>query len=272
MGLKSVVDTLDDVDEKFHELYTQKGDKYELTGIEGVRTQADVDRLQSALSKERNDHKQVRERLQLLGDRKIEDVLSQLDRIPELEAAAKGKLDEAQIEQIVEGRLRVKVAPLEREKSQLTKQIEMLTTENTTYKGKERTRSIHDAVRGALTKQQGFQPSAVDDALIYAERMLDISDDGQIVTRDGVGVTPGVDAAVWLSEMQSKRPHWWGPSQGGGAGGNRSGNGGGSNPWTAASWNMTEQGRVLRENPQRAEQLAKSAGTTIGGPRPQPQK
>jgi hypothetical protein len=31
---------------------------------------------------------------------------------------------------------------------------------------------------------------------------------------------------------------------------------------------MTEQGRIYRENPERAQQLAVSAGTTIGGPRP----
>ncbi|QFR59625.1 hypothetical protein P6F33_gp24 [Pseudomonas phage Quinobequin-P09] len=102
--------------------------------------------------------------------------------------------------------------------------------------------------------------------------MLEVNEEGKVVTRDGVGVTPGIDATVWLTEMQSKKTHWWGPSQGGGAGGNRSGSGGGANPWSADGWNMTEQGRILKENRSRAEQMAKSAGTTIGGPRPQPRK
>jgi hypothetical protein len=40
------------------------------------------------------------------------------------------------------------------------------------------------------------------------------------------------------------------------------------NPWTADNWNMTEQGKIYTSDPSRAEQLAKAAGTTVGGPRP----
>lgn len=272
MGLKAIVENLDDVPQQFHELYTQKGDKYELTGVEGIKTQADVDRLQGALTKERNDHKTVRERLALLGDRKIEDVLATLDRLPELEAAAAGKLDENKLNELVEGRIKTRVAPVEREKGQLVQKVQELSGMVEQYQTKEKVRTIHDAVRDAVGKAQGFQSSAVEDALLYAERMLEVNEEGRVVTRDGVGVTPGIDAAVWLSEMQAKKAHWWGPSQGGGAGGNRNGAGNGGNPWSAEGWNMTEQGRILKENRSRAEQLAKSAGTSIGGPRPQPRK
>ena len=64
----------------------------------------------------------------------------------------------------------------------------------------------------------------------------EIQDKGLIaprITRDNVGVTPGIDPAVWLSEIQAKRPHWWGEMVGTGA-----------------------------------EQMAKSAGTFIGGGKP----
>lgn len=267
MSLKAVVDTLDDIDSKFHELYTEKNGKFELTGIEGVKTQADVDRLQSALVKERQDHKAVRERMSLLGDRKIEDVLSQLDRIPELEQAAHGKVDDNQLEKLVESRIRTKLAPIERErdafKAKATEQ-EML-IENFTKK--ERTRSVHDEVRSAARKSKVI-PEALEDALMLAERVFEIDEDGKVVTRDGVGVTPGVDASVWFTELQSKRPHWWGTSVGGGAGGSRSSVSSANNPWSAQNWNMTEQGRIYTENPKRAEQLARSAGTSVGGLRP----
>ncbi len=272
MPIKAIVDSLDDVPAHFHELYTQKGDKFELTGVEGVRTQADVDRLQGALTKERNDHKTVRERLGLLGDRKIEDVLLQLDRIPELEAAAEGKLDEAAINNLVEGRIKTRVAPVEREKGQLAQKVQELGDIVLKYQTLEKVRTIHDAVREAVGKTQGFQPGAVEDALLYGERMLEVGEDSRVTTRDGVGVTPGIDATVWLTEMQTKKSHWWGTSAGGGAGGNRGGGGGGTNPWSAEEWNMTEQGKILNENRTRAEQMAKSAGTTIGGPKPQPKK
>lgn len=271
MALKAILDTIDDLPEDIKKEYVEKNGKFELQ-VEGMKTQADIERLQGALTKERNDHKVVRERLGLLGDRKIEDVLATLDRVPELEAAAAGKLDENKLNELVEGRIKTRVAPVEREKGQLAQKVQELSGIVEQYQSKEKVRSIHDAVREAVAKAQGFQSSAVEDALLYAERMLEVGEDGRVITRDGVGVTPGIDASVWLTEMQSKKAHWWGPSQGGGAGGNRSGSGGGANPWSAEGWNMTEQGRILKENRSRAEQLAKSAGTSIGGPRPQARK
>jgi hypothetical protein len=75
---------------------------------------------------------------------------------------------------------------------------------------------------------------------------------------------------VWLTEMQAKRPHWWGTTSGGGSRGNN-GSGGppsGNNPFSREHWNMTEQGKLIRTNRVRAEQLAKSAGTKIGGGMP----
>lgn len=271
MGLKAILESLDDVPDHFHELYTEKNGRYELTGIEGVKTQADVDRLQSALSKERSDHKGTRERFAVLGDRDLDEVVTLLDRIPELEAAASGKIDETKLNELVEGRIKTKIAPLEREKGTLSKQVQDLTGALEQYQTKERTRTIHDEVRRAATAAK-LLPEAMEDALMLAERVLGIDEEGRVVVKDGVGFTPGVEPSVWLSDLQPKRPHWWGPSQGGGATGNNRGGGGGANPWTAEGWNMTEQGRILTENRSRAEQLAKSAGTTLGGPKPQPRK
>lgn len=275
MALKAILDSIDDLPEDVKKEYVERNGKFELqveiaTDV-GVKSFTDFSKLNGALLKERNDHKAVKERLGLLGDRKIEDVLTQLDRIPELEAAAAGKLDETKLNELVEGRLRTRIAPLERERDTLKTQLGERDKAIDSYTAKERTRTIHDEVRRAIGAQSGFQSSAVEDALMYAERMLEVTDEGRVITRDGVGITPGVDATVWLTDMQRNRPHWWGPSIGGGArGGN--GGGGGSNPWTAENWNMTEQGRIYRENPSQAEQLAKVAGTTIGGQKPQPRK
>lgn len=90
MALKAILDSIDDLPEDVKKEYVEKNGKFELQ-VEGMKTQADVERLQGALTKERNDHKAVRDRLGLLGDRKIEDVLATLDRVPELEAAADRK-------------------------------------------------------------------------------------------------------------------------------------------------------------------------------------
>ena len=279
MAIKAVVDSLDDVDEKYRDLYTEVNGKFEITGIEDVTLLTPVKKLKDENGARRISERKAKEALApftaLVGERKIEEVQAMLDRYPELEAAAEGKLDDGKINGIVNARLKSHTAPMERENATLKQQLGEKDKVIEGYVTKERTRTIHDSVREAIGKQQGFQPTAVEDALMHAERMFEVNEDGKVVTRDEVGVTPGIDAVVWLTEMQNKRPHWWGTTSGGGSRGNNgSGNGagGGNNPWTHEHWNMTEQGNILRANRSRAEQLAKSAGTVLGGRRPAPRK
>lgn len=273
MALKAVVDTLEGLDEHVANLYTQRGDKFELTveipGIEGIKSFTDFHRLNEALRKERTDHKTIKDRYAPLGERKVEDILTIFDRLPELEAKAAGALDDTKIETIVTGRLTAKLAPVERELQTTREALQQRDTIIAGFQQKEVQRTIGDSVRSATSKMKVVD-SAVEDVTLLAERVFTIDESGKVVAKDNVSCTPGISPEVWLNEMQSKRPHWWGPSMGGGAGGNagRNTSGGSSNPWTAEGWNMTEQGRIYQENSARADQLARSAGTTVGGPRP----
>lgn len=270
MTLKAILDSIDDLPEPLKGEYVQKGDKFELQ-VEGMKTEGDVTRVQEALRKEKNDFKAFKDRYAVLGDRKPEDIVTQLDRIQELEAAAGGKLDDDKINQIVEGRVKQKIAPIERERDQWKTQalekdktIEGLTSA-------ERTRKIHDAVRKAGGAAK-ITAEAMDDAILLAEKHFEVDESGKVVTKDGAGVTPGIGPDVWFIDLQKTRPHWWGGSSGGGAGGGRGGFDGKTNPFTHENWNMTEQGKLVTADRAKAEQMAKAAGTSIGGPRPQPKK
>lgn len=265
MRLKAVVDSLDEVDEKYHDLYIERNGRFEIQ-VEGMKTPADVERVMISLTKEREEHKKTKEKLQAFGGLDPEEVLQKLDRFEELEAAAAGKIDDSKLNEIVEARLRSKLAPVERERAKLLEENQSLQSKVEQYQAKERQRTIHDAVRQAAMKVKVVD-TAIEDALLLAERVFEIDDSGAIVTKDGVGVTPGVAPEVWFTDMQHRRPHWWGPSQGLNSRGNN-GSGGGNNPWTAEHWNLTEQGRIVRENRTKAEQMAKAAGTRIGGPKP----
>ena len=279
MPLQAVHEKIDDIPEQYRDLYTEKGGKFELTGITGVKTQADVDRLQAALTKEREEHKNAKNALGIWGDLKHEEVVAQLDKIPELEAAAKGKLDEAQIEEIVnrrvDGTIKSRTAPLERQLKAATDTIALLKTDNEKLTGEKRSRFIGDDVRSELIKNKVI-PEAHDDALMIADRIFEIPEEGgRPVTKEGVGVTPGITADIWLQEMQPKRPHWWPLSAGGGAtgGGRDGGNFMGGNPFSAEHWDVTKQGQIVRtQGREKAEQMAKAAGTTVGGLKPKPRK
>lgn len=264
-------DSMDSVPEAFRPLFAEQDGRAVLTGVNGLKTQKDVDTVREALRKEREDHSKAREALKPWGNLKPDEVMSQLDRIKELEAAAGGKLDENKLQELVEGRLAQKTGPLERTVQTLTQERDTLTQERDDLKNQIVTRDRNDAVRSIATESKAHG-TAVPDIEMAASVMLEKNEEGRWVTKSGIdGLTPGLDVKGWMKEMQRLRPHWWPESVSGGAGGGSGGgNFGGANPWSADSWNMTEQGRVMQSQGRDvAERMAKAAGTTIGGSRPQ---
>lgn len=268
MALSVIHDKIEDIPEPFRELYTEKDGKFLLTGIEGIKTQADIDRINEGLRKERDDHKKTRERFKAFEGLNADEVLAKLDKYDELEAAASGKLDDDKINEIAEKRVKSRLAPVERELLNVKKQNEELTSLVAQYQAKERTRTIHDAVRQAATKHKVLD-TAQEDVLMLAERVFEVSEDGKVVAKEGVGVTPGIDADLWLQEMQQKRPHWWAPSSGGGGTGSGAGAGMANNPWSSDHWNLTKQGEYIRQHgTEKAAQMAKLAGVKLGATGP----
>lgn len=271
MDLKAVYDNEDEIPEKYKELFTEKRGKWELT-IAGIKTQADIDRQQVGLEKEREEHRKTKDALAAWTslNMKPEEIHEKLDRFDELEtkAASAGKLNDEQIDKIVEGRIKTKLAPVERERDRFKTELATSQGRIQDFEGKERQRRIHDTVRAAAVKLK-LLPSAIDDALTLAERLFEVPEDGAPVIKDQVGFTPGVSAEDWLGEIQEKRPHWWPDSQGGGANGGRGKGGLINNPWSKSNWNITRQGQYVREHgEEKAKQAASSAGSSVGSVNP----
>lgn len=270
MAIPAVV-SKEEFDEKvsieYQNLYTEKEGKMMLTEVTGIRTEADITRLQTALTKERNEHRATKtkaEEFLALGD--IEDVRTKLDKYPELEAAAAGKGGNVDIEPIVESRLKAKLTPIQRELENTKKALTEKEGLIRQYETKETKSQIESALVQAAKGK--VRDGVLDDILVYADIHFVKDEAGQIVTKEGIGVTAGVDPAMWLTEMLAKRQHWLDDSVGLGSNGSRGGPTGGANPWAADTWNMTQQAVIVKENPVRAEKLAKMAGTTVGGIRP----
>lgn len=268
-------DSQDEIPEPYRDLYSEADGKWKLTGVRGIKTSDDIARIQRALEQEKERHKETKARLDPWRDLDPEDVRGKLERFPELEAAAADKLDESKLEEAVsrrvEASLKGKIAPLEKKLHTLTEERDELARMRDEFVARDRTRRLHDAVR-SKARETKMLSEAEEDALILAERCFD-EVEGEFVTKDGTGVTPGCDIPSWFSEIQERRPHWWPESRGGGARDGRGGNGFTNNPWSADHWNLTEQGRVLREHgPDRARMMAESAGTVVGGSKPRERK
>tara|TARA_R110000851_G_scaffold268071_2_gene420683 strand:+ start:13517 stop:14359 length:843 start_codon:yes stop_codon:yes gene_type:complete len=280
MTLKAIHATLEEIPEAYRELYTEKDGKHELTGIEGVKTSADIARVNTALEHEKTAHKETKAKLTTWGDLDHDDVTKKLDRIAELEAAAGDKLDEAKLDELAnrraDGIVKTKVAPLERELKAIKKTNEELTLANGELSTKASTRSREDMLRPLLIEAKVL-PEHHEDVFLYAERHLETTDDGKWLAREGLGqgLTAGSLPKDWLAEMLDKRPGWLPGSKGGGARGSGPSGGflGGPNPWAHDTWNMTQQGQYHREHgAEKAAQAAKAAGTTVGGQRPAAKK
>lgn len=277
MAMKTQLESLDDVEENLRGEYkevTQGDKKVYVLDIEGsIDVLPGVKSLKAELATGRINRKKIEETIKawepVIGSRKPEEVIAMLDRFPELEALAEGKVDEKKLESLVEGRLKNKLGPLERElastKTQLGEKDKIIGD----YQSAETRRKITGALNRAARDAKVID-SALEDVEVIGERIFELTEDGKdVVTKDGVGVTPGISPKEWLVEMQAKRTHWWGPSAGGGANGGRGGSDG-QNPWSAEHWNMTEQGKIVNADPAKADRMAKAAGTTVGGRKPAP--
>lgn len=260
MALKMILDSVDELPEEIKKEYVEQDGKFVIQ-VEGMKTQADIDRVTASLTAARTEANGYKAKLALLGDRKVEEIIPMLDRIPELEAAAAGKLDEAKLKEMAEARARAIVAPIERERDGYKTQLAEKDGVIETFKKKEETRTIHDQIKAAA-KAAGVIDEAMEDAINAAERLFVLEEGtGKAVVKEGQSVSQGLEPKDWLSDLQTKKPHWFGTSAGGGAGGNRgAGAGAEPNPFSHDGWNMTKQGQLMQTDPARADRLAKAAG------------
>jgi len=118
--------------------------------------------------------------------------------------------------------------------------------------------------------QAGALPSAAEDfgnrgiaTLSVREGAIVVIDPGDGGTRYGLTGQAALDR--WTAEIRRASPHLW-PDRNG-----RSGTPGaapgalptGRNPWAKDTWNLTEQGRIARDNPTLARQMAAQAGVKL---------
>lgn len=254
-------------------LYTEQDGKAVLTGVVGMKTQVDVDRVQEGLRKEREDHAKTKADFKPFKGMNATEVQATLDRVEELEATSGGKLDDEAINKIVESRMKQKTAPLERQIEELTTANGELTSNNDKLNGTITTGSRNEVVRKIASEMKVHGTALRDIELVAADYLEKDETTGKwIVKTDADGVTPGVDVKQFMQEMQKQRPHWWPTSTGGGAGGGMGGVNGGKNPFSGDNWNVTQQGQLINSDREVAVQLATAAGTSIGGSRPAPSK
>ena len=139
-----------------------------------------------------------------------------------------------------------------------------MASENRNLSGQLTTIQIDQAVVGEATKR-GLRPSALTDITARARSVFKLVDraprafeaDGQTVRYGRDGVTP-MTLAEWVDALVSDAPHLFEANAGGGAagsGGGVTGNRSVRNPFRKETWNVTEQMKIVRNDPQLAARL-----------------
>ena len=267
--LKATYLNAEEIPAEYASLYTERNGQYELTGVEGIKTAGDIDRLSTALSNERAAHKNTKATYGWVGDLSQDDVQgmrdAQEDLQHQLSVRPQGLSDE-QVEERANTMALRQTRAMERELSTLRSERDAHVNAIRLHEGAQAQRSIRDAVDSSLAGKNSIQvvDSAKEDIVPFAERIMTIDESGQAVTRDGVGFEPGLPFSEVLAELQSsgRRSHWFPGNTGAGAAGSAAGSTAatGSNPFADANFNLTEVGKIVAEDPARAKVLAKAAG------------
>lgn len=259
--LKLTYESEADIPDGFAELYTEKDDAWILTGVEGIKTQADVDRVLEGHRKERNDHKATKDRLKAFGDLTPEDVEKLTEERDELLAQVESSGgDPKKIEETAQ-----QLVELRRENSKYKRELDKATATQAELEEAANSAAsrlsgfqIDNALQAALREAKVLTP-AMDDALLLGRQVFHIDEAGKVAVRDEVGFTPGAEPKDWIMEIKEKRPHWWGENRGAGATGGKGDGVEGANPFRKGSFNMTQIANIWKSDSARAKRLHEAA-------------
>src|SRR5437764_953300 len=181
----------------------------------------------------------------------------------------KRKLEEAQqlkvgeLDKVVEGRLKTA-------KTEWDKQFTAVTSERDSLNARLTAIQIDQGVITVATKK-GLRATAIPDITARARTVFKLVDgaprayegDGQTVRVGKDGITP-MTLDEWVDQQVADAPHLFESSAGGGAAGNGSGGAGGNNrsvknPFSRETWNLTEQMKLQKTDPQLAARLKAAA-------------
>ena len=255
MSLKFKIESKDELPAAQADLYVERDGVWFLD-VEGAVEKSKVDEFRTknvALLKQLDEHKQRFEGIDPVEVRKLVEDRRKFQEGQQLKAG--------EVEKVVESRLKSA-------KSEWEKQFTAVTGERDTLNARLKTIQIDQAVVTEATKR-GLRTTALPDITARARSTFNLVDgvplalaaDGQTARVGKDGVTP-MNLAEWLDAQVSEAPHLFESNAGGGAAGNASGGGGNrsvKNPFRKETWNLTEQMKLQKTDPQQAQRLKAAA-------------
>ena len=267
--LHVIVDSLDDVPEGAREHYAERDGKFELD-LTGAFSTLDRDALMGSLRKERDVSGGHAATIKTFGKWTPETIheLETNHDLATIELAALKK-DGAPTGEDIDKIVLARLAPVQRDLGRATEKVESLTGEvSGLVKDRTKGKILRDVVTAFGLKELGANPAAVVDVELWATSAFEVDESGAVVSVEGPGVVPGLKPVEVFKDMKDnkQRGHWFGPTVGAGASGGSDKNDTGDSPFTinketGRPANLTEAGRIVKDDPERARRLAKAAGS-----------
>lgn len=204
--LKLSYDKKEDIPEALVDHYKEVDGKF-VAQVEGMKTQEDIDKLQEALRKEREDHASAKASLK---DTKSELGTAQDEIEAMKKSGGKPEKEEPTHADLVElSRLRRENEALTAENAEVKGNYEKLNTNVTEGK-------IKDALRQAFLPK--MRKEAVEMQVDHALRNFVLSD-GKVLTKPELGDKSGLTADAFADNLLAEQTYLAPPSNSGGAGG-----------------------------------------------------
>jgi hypothetical protein len=256
MALKFKFKTKDEIPAESQSLYVERDGGWMLD-VDGVVDKAKLDEFRAnnvALSNQLAEQKKRFEGIDPDEVRKL--------------AEDKRKLEEAQqlkggeVDKVVEGRLKTA-------KTEWDKQFNAVTAERDALNSRLTAIQIDQGVITVATKK-GLRPTAIPDITARARIVFKLVDgaprayeaDGQTVRVGKDGITP-MTLDEWVDQQVADAPHLFETNSGSGAASNGSGGAANNrsvkNPFRKETWNLTEQMKLQKSDPQLAARLRAAA-------------
>jgi hypothetical protein len=285
MALKFKFKTKDEIPADHLPLYAEREGAFVLD-VEGAVDKAKLDEFRTtnvALLKERDELKQRFEGIDPEEVRQLKEAhqKAEEDRLLRAGAPLPGPLpggareteedkerklqaERERIEKVIEGRVKSIKGDLEKQVTQLTTERDALNTRLAAIQ-------IDQGVITVATKR-GLRPTAMADITSRARTVFRLVNgvptafdgDGKSVRYGRDGLTP-MSIEEWVDGQVAEAPHLFEANSGGGSGnsGNSAGGAGrgfgGKNPFKRDAWNLTEQMKIAKSDPQLAARLKAAA-------------
>ena len=255
MALKFKLKSKDEIPAGLETHYVERDGAWFLDA-DGVADKAKLDEFRStnvALLKERDE---LKTRFEGIDPDEVRKLAQEKKALEEQQRLKAGEFDK-----VLEARLKTARAEWDKQFSAISAERDALNARLTSIQ-------IDQAVVTEATKR-GLRATALPDITARARTTFKLVNgvpqafeaDGQTVRAGKDGVTP-MTLAEWVDMQVSDAPHLFESNAGGGAAGNGSGGVGNrsvKNPFRKETWNLTEQMRLQKTDPQLAARLKTTA-------------